>query len=448
MNCLHLLPQLRKLEDRFSSELVVVGVHSGKFIAERVTANIQQAVRRLEVHHPLVNDRQFRVWRSYVVNAWPTLVLIDTEGRVVGRQAGEVTAEALAPTLEHLVARAEAEGTLDRERRVGPGSGAPPEPEPERALAFPAKVLVDAAMRRLFVADTAHHRVLAVRLDPDGRGGELEAVIGRGGAGFADGGFGDAAFDRPHGLTLEGGIIYVADTWNHAIRAVDLVSGWVDTVAGTGEQARRFDQRGRGRDVALNSPWDVWAQDGSLYIAMAGSHQIWRLDLATAEAAPWAGSSIEEIHDGPRPAAALAQPSGLAGDGRRIFFADSESSAVRWADPDPGGRVHTVVGTGLFDFGDRDGIGDAVRLQHPLGIAWHDGRLYVADTYNSKIKMVDPETREARTLLGGEGVLWEPGGLTADAGTLYIADTNHHRIVAADLAGEAADEFRIRGIEG
>ncbi|HEX7118132.1 MAG TPA: NHL domain-containing thioredoxin family protein [Longimicrobiales bacterium] len=442
MNCLHELPQLRKLEAWFPAELVVVGVHSGKFIAERDTANIREAVLRHGIDHPVVNDRQFRIWRSYAVNAWPTLVLVDPEGRVVGQQAGELPAERLAEVIRRVVADAESAGTLDRAPRTFRPEW---ELEPDRMLRHPAKVRVDAASGRLFLADTGHHRVLVVRIDADGRGGALEAVIGGGAAGLEDGPFEAAAFRNPHGLALAGDTLYVADTENHAIRSVDLARGRVAVLAGTGEQARPFNPGGRGRDVALNSPWDVLVQDGALYVAMAGPHQIWRLDPTTGGAAPWAGTGAEALVDGPRGEAALAQPSGLATDGRRLYFADAEDSAIRWAELGAAGAVHTIVGTGLFDFGDRDGAGDEVRLQHPLGVAWHDGVVFVADTYNGKIKRVDPATRACNTVPIAEGELWEPGGLDVAGGRIYVADTNHHRVAVVDPAGGPVETFEIRG---
>ncbi|HEX6940830.1 MAG TPA: thioredoxin-like domain-containing protein [Longimicrobiales bacterium] len=442
MNCLHELPQLRKLESWFPAELVVVGVHSGKFIAERETSNIREAVLRHGIDHPVVNDRRFRIWRSYAVNAWPTLVLIDPEARVVGQQAGEIAAERLAEVVERVIARAESAGKLDRTPRAYPLER---EREPERALRYPAKVRVDDASGRLFVADSGHHRILVVRLDAGGGSGVLEAVVGRGEAGFADGAFETAAFHDPHGLALDGGTLYVADTGNHAVRAIDLGRRRVETVAGTGEQAGPRARGGRGPEVALNSPWDLLVHGGAVYVAMAGPHQIWRLDAATGDIAPWAGTGAEALHDGSREEAALAQPSGLATDGRRLFFADAENSAIRWVDLGPTAAVRTIIGTGLFDFGDRDGVGDAVRLQHPLGVAWHDGRVYLADTYNGKIKVVDPEERTCRALPVGEGGLWEPGGLDVAAGRIYVADTNHHRVARVDLAGGRVEVLDIRG---
>ncbi len=421
----------------------MIGVHSGKFIAERDTANVRQAVLRLDIDHPVVNDRRFRIWRSFAVNAWPTLVLVDPRGRVVGQQAGELPAEVLADAVRRLVDIAETEGTLDRRPTTFPLER---EGESDRPLRFPAKVLADETGGRLFVADSGHHRIVIVKADADGRSGEVEAIVGGGGAGFEDGSYGEAKFRDPHGLALAGHTLYVADTGNHAIRAVDLKERAVTTVAGTGAQAPPRARGGHGRDAPLNSPWDLLVADGAIVIAMAGPHQLWRLDPGTLEVGPWVGSGAEELHDGPARHAALAQPSGLATDGRRICFADAESSAIRCVTSDGDAAVRTIVGTGLFDFGDTDGVGDAVRLQHPLGVAWHDGALYVADSYNGKVKIVDPERRASRTLLGGDGSLWEPGGLAVAGRRLYIADTNHHRVAVADLGGGGAEEFEIRGL--
>ena len=458
---------MRKLEEWFERELVVVGVHSGKYHAERVTANIRQAALRLGLNHPVVNDRQFRVWRSYAVTAWPTLVLIDPEGYVVGVQPGEVTAEALAPAIERVIKDAEGRGKLRREplEFLAPES-VPPLPAGERgtSLAFPGKVLATPD-GQLFVADSGHNRVLVVALDADGRGGEVRAVVGSGGRGFADGDFATCEFDYPQGMALVGDtpdrqILYVADAENHAIRAIDLAGGQVSTVAGTGEQARRFNVAGSALQTPLSSPWDVVhvpsgaGGDGKLYVAMAGTHQLWAIDLARDEARPYAGSGAEDIHDGGLRSAALAQPMGLTTDGRRLYFADSESSGVRWADLPPGGQVGTIVGTGLFDFGDVDGAGDSALLQHDQGICWSDGRLYVADSYNQKVKVVDIGTRRATTFLGdGQPGLvdgdaprfWEPAGLCALGDRLFIADTNNHAVRVADLQTGRVWTLELRG---
>ena len=268
-----MLPQLRELERRFGDELVVIGVHSGKFTAERLTSNIQRAAQRLEISHPIVNDRQFRVWRSYAVNAWPTIGLIDIAGRLIGTRAGEVTASFLIPLIERAIRDGEATGTLRRESLVVQSVAAEADDSP---LAFPSKVLATED-GYLFISDTNHHRILVVRLADDGGGGRLEAAIGSGAPGLADGEWRVAQFQRPHGVTVASGVLFVADLENHAIRAIDLVGGKVRTLAGNGAQSRAWgSQGGPGPQVALNSPWDVLYHDGALYVAMAGFHQIWR----------------------------------------------------------------------------------------------------------------------------------------------------------------------------
>ncbi|MDQ7028389.1 MAG: alkyl hydroperoxide reductase [Ardenticatenia bacterium] len=444
-----MLPQLRKLETRFADELVVIGVHSAKFPEERMTANVREAIRRHGVSHPVVNDADMVVWRMYGVYAWPTLVLIDPEGRYVGHHAGEATAEQLTPAIERLVGEFEARGTLVRgalELAL--------EPPPATLLAYPGKLLVDG--QRLFIADTNHHRIIVVQLDADGRAGEVEEVIGRGGAGMDDGPFEVATFNHPQGLALLDDTLYVADTENHAIRALHLPSRTVRRVVGTGRLGWS-PQRGPGVQVDLNSPWDLTVAQGKLFIAMAGRHQIWVFDPSSGQVAPFAGSGREELMDGPLHRACFAQPSGLASDGHHLFVADSETSSVRRVDLRRG-RVDTLVGTGLFDFGDVDGRGQIVRLQHPLGVAHADNQLYLADTYNHKIKVLDLSTLNVRSWLGdgqpgwrdgprGKARFYEPGDVKVAGSLLYIADTNNHAVRVADRhTGEVAT-FLIRGVE-
>ncbi|MFY9573918.1 MAG: hypothetical protein WAV20_21175, partial [Blastocatellia bacterium] len=251
--------------------------------------------------------------------------------------------------------------------------------------------------------------------------------------------------------------LYVADTENHAIRAVDLTKRTVTTIAGTGQQLqRRVTFGGQGKDTALSSPWDLTIQNGILYIAMAGPHQLWQMNPRTGGIAPYAGSGREARIDGPLAQAALAQPSGITSDGKKLYFADSEVSSIRSADLDPSGRVETIVGEDLFEFGDRDGKGSAVRLQHPLGVAYNEGWLYVADTYNNKIKRVSPKDHSSETFIGtGENgmrdgeraTLDEPGGVSVAFGKLYIADTNNHLIRVADLKTRRAETLQIKGLE-
>ena len=444
INCQHMIPELAELERRFSDILAIAGVHSGKFINERDSTNIARACDRLGVHHPVLNDRQFRTWREYAVNAWPTLAVVSPDGYVLGMQAGEVTAEQLTPVIQRFADALRAAGKL-----AGPPAVpfVPPEIAPAPGtLRFPAKVHA-ADDGRLFVADTGHHRVLEVALDGGGAAGRVVRVFGSGRAGWMDGEAHAAAFRAPHGLALGDGVLYVADTLNHLVRAVDLASGRVGTVAGVGDQARRRYAGGLALETPLNSPWDLLWKDGRLYVAMAGPHQLWRIDPGQGDAQVFAGSGAEEVYDADLAMAALAQPSALATDGARIYFADAESSAIRYAVP--GADVRTIVGSGLFDFGDRDGAGEDARLQHAQGIAWWpaEKQVLVADTYNHRLKTVDPYTREAKAFAGSgeaglvdgdaaEARFWEPGGvaLTPDGTRAYVADTNNHALRVVELA--------------
>jgi thiol-disulfide isomerase/thioredoxin len=447
INCLHVLPELKALERKYANQLVVIGVHSAKFVNERDTPNIRQAILRYDIEHPVVNDYDLRIWRAYGVRAWPTLVLIDPSGYVVGGVSGEGHAALLDRVIGELVQSARAQGDLDETPRRWALERDKAMPQP---LAFPGKVLADEASGRLFIADSHHNRVVIADLQ-----GRVLDVAGSGSEGQEDGPFAQARFNHPQGLALDGRYLYVADTENHLIRRLDLQARLVETVLGTGQQARQFNVPGVGRGVAINSPWDVVVVGRRLYIAMAGFHQIWTLDLDTLEAQPFAGSGREDIVDGQRLGAALAQPSGLATDGKTLFVADSETSAIRAIDLGFVGNVRTIVGEGLFEFGDRDGSGAQVRLQHPLGIAWQRDRLYVADTYNHKIKIVYPQLRSAQTYLGSgrpgyqDGAapaFYEPGGLSVAGGKLYIADTNNHAIRVADLQTGEVTTLTLGGL--
>lgn len=451
INCIHIIPDLKRLEAEYPDELVVIGVHSAKFENEGDTENIRQIVRRYEIEHPVVNDKDFIVWQTWGARAWPTVAIVDPEGMVFGGASGEGVYERFKPIVEGMVQQFDAEGKIDRDPIE---LALETEARLASLLAFPGKVLADADGGRLFVADTNHNRIVVADLETY----EVLHVIGGTEAGSADGDFETARFDKPQGITLndDGSVLYVADTENHTLRALDLVAQTVTTIAGTGEQVYlRADPAGApGFEVPLNSPWDVEYVDGVVYIAMAGPHQLWRYNV-TDDAIYWhSGSMREGIIDGPHGQAQLAQPSGLATDGTTLYFADAEASGIRESDVDPAGGVRTIVGTGLFDFGDVDGTGNAVRLQHALGVEYVDGILYITDTYNNKIKRIDPETRESVTVTGAAdggyrdgsfdvALFDEPGGLSHAGGKLYVADTNNHVIRVLDLGTRTVESVRF-----
>jgi DNA-binding beta-propeller fold protein YncE/peroxiredoxin len=440
VNCLHTLPELAALERRFGDRpVVVIGVHSGKFDAEKDGHRIELAMARHGVAHPVVVDSDFTIWNRFGVTAWPTLAVIDPEGRIAAQESGEPDPGALSALVESLLERGAAAGTLASQRVAIRA----PERLDTGPLAFPGKVAVSPS-GQIALADSGHHRV--VLLDADGR---FEAVVGSGIAGSADGDANQAAFHYPQGLTFDdsGQRLFVADTNNHQLRAIDVASRNVTTLAGTGERGRAS-SGGAAKTVALRSPWDLAYRDGELFVAMAGAHQIWRYDFARDHIAPFAGTGAERIDDGPATEATFSQPSGLTLLGDTLFVADAEVSAIRAVDLATG-AVSTLVGKGLFDFGDVDGKAGAVRLQHALAVTARGDQLYIADTFNNKIKQLDPATRSVVTAVGGATEqLFEPGGLAAASdGSLLVADTNNHRLRRFDPASGTLTTLSLEGLE-
>jgi DNA-binding beta-propeller fold protein YncE len=441
-------------------------------------------VLRNEIAHPVVNDSQLTIWNRYGIRSWPTLVLIDPLGEAVWVGSGERKFADIKAIIDRGLPYYRALGLLNPAPLPFISVADPP----HTPLRFPGKVLADEAGNRLFIADSNHNRIVITDL-----AGKLQKVIGTEQSGRADGAFDVCQFNHPQGMALVGDKLIVADTENHLLRQIDLAADRVTTIAGTGEQGDGFPgRRAGGRfggpplTTALNSPWALWVHGTDLYIAMAGTHQIWKMSLDGRRIGPYAGNGREDIADGPflpkRPFAAgfasFAQASGLASDGERLFVADSEGSAIRTVPVDtvpfdtvpfdtvpfdPEAKVETLVGVvgSLFDFGDIDGIGSKVRLQHPLGVAFHDGQLYIADTYNNKIKVFDVSMKNCQTLAGTgkvgkenaadgmEATFNEPAGISVAAGKLYVADTNNHVIRVVELAPpNRVSTLEIEGLAG
>lgn len=433
INCLHVLDELRELEERHRDTLVVVGVHSPKFVHEAEHGAVVDAVERYGVAHPVLDDPELATWKQYAVRAWPTLVVIDPEGYVVAQHAGEGHVHAIERLVTELEAEHGAKGTLRR----GDGPYVAPEPEPT-ALRFPGRALVLPGGTFL-VSDTTRHQL--VELAEDGE--TVLRRIGSGERGFADGGPGDASFNEPQGLALldDAGVV-VADTVNHALRRLDLGSGAVTTLAGTGRQWwQGSPTSGPARETDLSSPWDVAVFDGRVWIAMAGVHQLWAYDPAGETVRVAAGTTNEGLVDGPVAEAWFAQPSGLAvsADGERLWVADSETSALRWVDR--AGIVHTAVGTGLFDFGHRDGPAGQALFQHPLGVTvLPDGSVAVSDTYNHALRRYDPATGGVSTLATD---LREPSDAVLVGDDLVVVESARHRLTRLRLPEEAV---RVEGV--
>ncbi|MCP4785001.1 MAG: redoxin domain-containing protein [Fuerstiella sp.] len=456
INCMHVLPDLKYLEEKYPNELVVIGVHSAKFDNEKLSENIRDAILRYEIKHPVVNDSEMLIWRKFGTRAWPTLALIDPEGRFAGSQGGEGNRDLFDTVINKVVEYHRWKGTLDETPVVFDLETNNAKPT---SLRYPGKLIADAQSKRLFISDSNHNRIVVTDLD-----GKLLHTIGSGQPGRSDGGFATAEFDHPQGMALVGEVLYVADTENHLLRAVDLQAESVKTLAGTGVQGRPRNVHGELLKTALNSPWALSHIDGTLYIAMAGPHQIWSHVIGTNAIKVHAGSAREDVINGSLNESAFAQPSGLSpnADGTFFYVADSEGSAIRSVPIDESGNVTTIAGTSelprgqsLFAFGDVDADGANARFQHPLGVAWHDDSIFVADSYNHKIRRVDLKSGEVTTWLGtgsaGASVspaeMNEPAGLSIAAGQLYIADTNNHRICRADLATKEFSVIEISGLE-
>ncbi|MFF7237553.1 thioredoxin-like domain-containing protein [Streptomyces collinus] len=426
INCLHVLDELRELEERHPDTVVVVGVHSPKFEHEAEHEAVADAVERYGVEHPVLDDPELATWKQYAVRAWPTLVVVDPEGYVVAQHAGEGHVHAIERLVTELEAEHAAKGTLRR----GDGPYVPPDPEPT-VLRFPGKALLLPGGTFL-VSDTTRHRLVELAADAE----TVVRRIGSGTRGFADGGPGRASFSEPQGLALteDGAAVVVADTVNHALRRLDLATGEVTTLAGTGRQWWRGSATsGPARAVDLSSPWDVAVFGGRVWIAMAGVHQLWTYDPQAGTVAPAAGTGNEGLVDGPGAEAWFAQPSGLAATADRLWLADSETSALRWVDSD--GAVHTAVGTGLFDFGHRDGPAGQALLQHPLGVTvLPDGSVAVADTYNHALRRYDPATGEVSTLATD---LREAADAVVAGADIVVVESARHRLTRLRLPEEA-----------
>ena len=443
INCLHVADELKVLEEQFGSRLVVISVHSPKFDNERDLETLKRNVIRYDLRHPVVQDKDFHLMQAYGARAWPTLAVIDPEGRYVARLVGENVQDRLEKIIDFLV--------LKHVDDINPEPIPLALLQPVRnatGLAGPGKVAAGDGI--VAVSDTLNHRVVIAD-----QSGTVNSVFG-GEEGFNDGTRSDARFRSPQGVLVDDNRVYVADAGNHALRMIDVKNGIVSTLAGTGEVGRRLDfvAAANARGVDLRSPWALALDGNLLYIAMAGSHQIWVLDLSSGRLSVLAGTGREGIDDGPVHQATFSQPSGLALAGRKLFVVDAEASALRRIDLETN-LVDTLVGTGLFDFGETDGPFEVAQLQHPGGIAvLGDGSLLIADTYNHKLRRVDLSERRVTTVAGsgkagasaGAGVetlLNEPSGITVSGDLVLVADTNNDRLLRYDTDGDRFAEWML-----
>ncbi|MBL1178396.1 thioredoxin-like domain-containing protein [Pantanalinema sp. GBBB05] len=453
INCLHVISDLHALAQKYARHLTIIGVHTAKFDQEQHLDSIRHAIWRYGITHPVVVDRDRTLWDQYAIRAYPTFVLIDPQGYIVTTLAGEGRRQILDDFIDRLIREHAGQETLSEKQLQ---EMLPPDALTATPLAFPGKVFAHERSDTLCIADTGHHRIVITQLD-----GTYKGAIGTGVAGWQDGDWEIAQFSAPQGMALDASkpVLYVADAGNHRLRAIDWQQKTVRTIAGTGLQNPvLFPQGGNALTLELNSPWDLVVLDNALYIAMAGSHQIWIMDLVSQTIQAYLGTGAEYCVDGSLEIAAFAQPHGMATDGTRLFVADSETSTIRAITPSFLPVVQTLCGLGeLFHFGDRDGVGSEVQLQHCSGLVYARGFLWVADTYNHAIKRVHPVTGECRRVAGrgtpgladGIGVavhFSEPSGLSYAGDRLYIADTNNHAIRCLNLESLAVTTLSISGL--
>lgn len=440
VSCMHILPDLTWLEKRYPDNLTILGIHTPKFPNERIGENVQKAINRYYIRRPVGHDEAFKVWQQYGVKTWPSIIYIDPEGYIVGALRGEGRRRQLDQMIEKSIKDAEEKDILVHSKTYVRCW-----PEPELELKFPGKIL--ATKDRLFISDSAHNRVLECM-----HNGRILRVYGSSAPGQLDGIAKDAAFDNPQGLICIANYLYVADAGNHLIRKIDLVTHEVTTEAGLGKigRVKSFESFDDPLKVPLNSPWDMAYHSGSLYIAMAGSHQIWVLDLSKNTLGPYAGTGAEGLAGGNVEAAMFAQPAGLSiGEDLEtmLFIADSSSSAIRSIRLRDN-HVSTLVGKGLFDFGEKDGKGEEASMQLPMGVVFDHKRkaLWVVDTFNQRIRHIKISNNTVSSMRLSHA-LADPGGLSLEEDILWIANTNAHNIVKINIKTGDMEQVEIFSIE-
>ena len=462
INCIHILPDLAELERKYAGfPVAFIGVHSAKFENEKDSRQIRNAVLRYEIEHPVINDDEMNLWRAIGVRAWPSMAVVGPKGNLLLMVSGEGKKDLIDTCIQQALKFYPPEVfrydpipiALERDKSENALT--------ETGLRFPAKLAFDDSGERLFISDSNHNRILIT--SPDGA---FIDAIGSGRIGLQDGSYGQARFNRPQGIDFHKGLLYVADAENHALRQIDPESRSVKTLAGDGVQGRDYNGGAGGAAQQLSTPWDVLGYEDTIFIAMAGTHQIWKWDLNAATASRFSGDGSEQNLNASDPAkVAWAQPSGLALVNNKLYVADSESSTIRAldivsraADPVVGGQSDEP--RNLFDFGHRDGIGDDAALQHPLGVIRIPGQsdILVADTYNHRIRLVNPSERSIKTLAGGdsgyrdgsldEARFSEPSGFAIHpvTGLVYVADTNNHCIRIMDLKAGTVTTLGLKNI--
>ena len=407
-HCINTLAELRQLENKYHDGLAILGVHTPKYPAQQSDEVVLKAVNRHYVRHPVANDAQWRAWQQYGVDAWPTALLIDCEGRLAARYVGEGWLRELDDAIASLL-----EDAAARDLRVYDPAAAAFRAEPRMPLRFPAHAFATAD--RLYVSDTGHNRVLECAHD-----GRVLRQFGSGNPGYWDGRLADAGFNAPQGLAISAEALFVADTGNHCVRRIRLLRGEVDTLLGTGQPGRQHPDDGApGQRIAISQPTALAVSGDRVYVALSGQGAVWRIDLQTRVVEAIAGS------------AKLVQPAALAMQPGQLLIADAGANAIRQLRLSDF-SLSPLAGGAPYDFGDADGPGAQARFAHPLGLAADGATLYAADTFNQHLRRINLRDGGVVTL----PLDWrfhEPQGLSFAAGALWVADRNAHEILRVDV---------------
>ena len=415
------LQDLLVMRRRYPEQLHVVAIHVPRFDHERDAQRVLRRLQRHPVDLPIAHDADWVMWQYYGVEAWPTVVLIDGEGRVRERIVGD------APVRE-------LDGAITRLRNEAVPQSVNEEPielrrvrEPDHTLKFPIGIAV--GPQYLYVVDSGHHRVLECELN-----GRIRRQFGSGGQGFIDGPMELAAFMHPQGLCLQRDALYVADTGNHAVRRIKLSTGDIDTLIGAGRPGTPTPGRVTDpRSVALDQPRAVAVSpSNALCIATLGDNRIWTYDLGTQEMKLLAGSGALDVVDGEGEAAAFAGPCNLAIVQQILYVCDELGSAVRSVHTRTR-QVSTLLGQDAWQFGNLDGSRAEALMQQPQAIAL-DGAtpvLWVVDSGNDRLCALRLGGGELGTINLPQR-LHAPAGMCVSGGVVWIADTDAHAVLRFD----------------
>ena len=422
INCLHANAILKKIKHQYGDQLLIISIHTPKFENEKNIQTLRKNIRRFEMQHPVVNDTEYLLAKKYHVNAWPSFVVLNKKTEIMGKTVGEnglrLVKKAIKKVLEttvEVISMPKIPLLLETDKAAN------------QLLFAPSKI--DINSQYVAISDSLHHRIIITNHQ-----GKIQSIYGGKKSGFKDGKINKVRFNLPQGVILTKTGVYVADSGNHRIRFIDFKTQITTTIAGGGKDLSLlypFDPAIQATKTALSSPWDLTINHQHLFIAMAGTHQIWQYHINHQTIKILAGDGKEGITDGHFETATFSQPQGLIIQKNKLYVADAESSAIRVLDLNEK-KVKTLNGTGLFDFGDQNGDFKTAKLQHPNGLGWlTEDKILISDSYNHKIKRLDLEQQTIQTFI--KNGLNEPSDIKRYQDFILIVDSNHDRIMHYDL---------------